>query len=413
MTVADLRIDAHHRGERGKYDAVEVVAGDLESLRAVRVVPGVRARRVTVCTESGVVLAEHSSETRVAVHDVVAELGRGSVWPATLPPAGLGTEGIDVRVHNPMGLVLDDSPVPAVDDLDAGQVARLALQGAPLSAETVPPDLAAELGDAVTAALLAPLPADDARAREEHSIVLRRAAFDRFADTGDPPSVSVLLATRRPDMVEHALSQVARQRGVRELELVLATHGFGIDPTRLPESVGPASVRVLPQDEGVVFGDVLNAAAAASSGELVLKLDDDDWYSPDFVADLLRARAYSGADLVGVPDDLYYLEDRDLTLSLGHPGEVFRGFVAGGSMLLHRTTLEQAGGFRPVPRHVDKALTEDVRAAGGTVYRTHAFGYVMRRATTGHTWDADLDEMVARAVQTWPGFRPGRLMELP
>jgi hypothetical protein len=367
---------------------------------------------VQVRTEDGTVLATHTSETRVAVHDVVAELGRQVVWPAVVPPAGLGTEGIDVRVHNPVGLVLDDSPAPALEHLDAGQVARLALQGAPLTAATVPPDLAAELSDAVTAAILAPLVPDDPRAREEHSVVLRRAAFDRFVAPPDQPSVSILLATRRPDMVDHALGQVARQRGVRHLELVLALHGFDIDPTRVHEAVGDASLRVVPQGSDTVFGDVLNAAAAAAGGDLVLKMDDDDWYSPDFVADLLRASTYSGADLVGVPDDLYYLEDRDLTLSLGHRGEVFRGFVAGGSMLLRRETLQAAGGFRPVPRHVDAALIEDVRAAGGTVYRTHGLGYVMRRTASGHTWDADLDDLAARAVQTWPGFRPGRLMEL-
>jgi hypothetical protein len=410
--VPDLRIDALHRGERGKYDGVEVVVADLESLRALTVVPGVRARSVQVRTEDGTVLASHSSETRVAVHDVVADLGRQVVWPAAVPPAGLGTEGIDVRVHNPVGLVLDDSPVPALDDLDAGQVARLALQGAPLTAAAVPAGLAAELGDAVTAAIAAPLAPADPRAREEHSIVLRRAAFDRFVAPPGQPSVSILLATRRPDMVDHALSQVARQRGVQRLELVLALHGFDIDPTRVQEAVGDASLRVVPHFPDAVFGDVLNAAAAAADGDLVLKMDDDDWYSPDFVADLLRASAYSGADLVGVPDDLYYLEDRDLTLSLGHRGEVFRGFVAGGSMLLDRATLQRAGGFRPVPRHVDAALIEDVRAAGGTVYRTHGFGYVMRRATSGHTWDADLDGLVTRAVRTWQGFRPGRLMEL-
>lgn len=411
--VPDLRIDAAHRGDRGKYDTVEVVVADLESLRALTVVPGVRARTVRVRAEDGTVLATRASETRVAVHEVVADLGRQVVWPAAVPPAGLGTAGIDVRVHNPVGLVVDDSPVPALDDLDAGQVARLALQGVPLTAASVPQDLAAELGEAVTATILAPVTAADPRGRAEHSIVLRRAAFDRFvAPADEQPSVSILLATRRPDMVDHALSQVARQRGVRRLELVLALHGFDIDPIRLHETVGDASIRVVPQGSDVLFGDVLNAAAAAAGGDVVLKMDDDDWYSPDFVADLLRARTYSGADLVGVPDDLYYLEDRDLTLSLGHRGEVFRGFVAGGSMLLDRATLEGAGGFRSVRRHVDAALIEDVRATGGTVYRTHGFGYVMRRTASGHTWDADLDDLVGRAVRTWEGFRPGRLMEL-
>ena len=74
----------------------------------------------------------------------------------------------------------------------------------------------------------------------------------------------------------------------------------------------------------------------AAGGDVVLKMDDDDWYAPDFVADLLLARAYSGAELVGMPDDYYYVEPRDLTVRLGQPSEVYRQFVAGGTMLLDR-----------------------------------------------------------------------------
>jgi len=375
--VPDLRIDADHPGVRGKYDTVEVVAADAAGLRALTVAPGIRAFTVDVRTDEGT--ETHTFESRVAVHDVVVDLGRRAVWPARLPEPGLGTDGIDVRVHNPVGLVLDESPVPPVEDLDAGQVARLEMQGVPLSHDPA-----------------------SGLSIEEHSIMLRRAALDAYGGISRP-SVSVVMATRRPEMLDHALAQFARQRGVAELELVLATHGFDADP---------AGVTVVPMPADAVFGDVLNAAVAASSGELLLKMDDDDWYSPDFVADLLRARSYSGADLVGAPDDLYYLEDRDLTLRLGHVGEVYKGFVAGGTMLVGRSTLEDVGGFAPVPRHVDKALTSAVREAGGTVYRTHGLGYVLRRTTTGHTWDADLDDLVDRAVQTWDGFRPGRLMEL-
>jgi hypothetical protein len=374
--VADLRVDARHRGVPGKYDVVQVVAPDVESLRALTVAPGVRASAVEVTTDAGT--ERHEADGRVAVHDLVADLGRAAVWPARLPERGLGADGIDVRVHNPVGLVLDDAPVPDVADLDEGQAARLRMQGVPLSYD-------AASGLSV----------------EEHSIVVRRAALDAFGAIARP-SVSVVMATRRPDMLEHALAQVGRQRGV-DVELVLAPHGFDADPP---------GVTVVPVPGDAVFGDVLNAAVAAAEGDLVLKMDDDDWYAPDFVADLLRARAYSGADLVGMPDDLYFLEDRDLTLRLGHQAEVYKGFVAGGTMLIARDHLRELGGFASVPRHVDKALTATVRAAGGTVYRTHGLGYVLRRTASGHTWDADLDDLVSRAVQTWPGFRPGRLMEL-
>ena len=65
-----------------------------------------------------------------------------------------------------------------------------------------------------------------------------------------------------------------------------------------------------------------------------------------------------------------------------------------------------------VRRHVDAELIAAVRAAGGATYRTHGLGYVLRRTDAGHTWQADLDDLRARAAQVTPGFWPGRLMEV-
>jgi hypothetical protein len=220
------------------------------------------------------------------------------------------------------------------------------------------------------------------------------------------------MATRRADLLEHALGQVARQRGVERLELVLAPHGFAADPAQVQELAGGSvATQVVPQPEDVRFGDVLQAAAERAGGDVVLKMDDDDWYSPDFVGDLLLARAYSGAELVGMPDDWYYLEDRDLTVRLGQPSEVYRQFVAGGTMLVDAQVLHEVGGFRSVTRHVDAQLLYAVRRAGGATYRTHGLGYCLRRTATGHTWAADLDDLESRAVESWPGFRPSRLVE--
>ncbi len=167
------------------------------------------------------------------------------------------------------------------------------------------------------------------------------------------------------------------------------------------------SISSCPPD--TLFGDVLDAAAQAAGGDVVMKMDDDDWYAPDVVADLLLARGFSGAELVGMPDDLYYLEPSDETVRLGQPSEVYRQFVAGGTLMLDRGLLHEVGGFRSVRRHVDAELIAAVRAAGGATYRTHGLGYVLRRTDGGHTWQADLDDLRARAAQVTPGFWPGRL----
>ena len=338
------------------------------------------------------------------------------------------TEELVTSLRGAAGVRVDGwGPGPGVEPV-AGVVAGLAMAGVPVVAAEVPEDVAALLGQAVPAALAAPVDLADPLAREEHSIELRRAALTAYSSfgwraevgrrSGIPvavqPAVSVVLATRRPSQLDFALRQVARQRDVDRLELVLAPHGFAVDEGVVREAL-PASVasQVVPRPAETLFGEVLADAARASRGDVVLKMDDDDWYAPDFVADLLLARAYSGAGLVGMPAELHYLAPRDLTVKRGHSVERYARFVAGGTMMVDRDLLREAGGFRPVRRYVDAQLLAAVAAAGGTVYRSHGLGYVLRRGETGHTWQASVEELLdpARVAAQWPGFRPSRLLE--
>lgn len=434
----------------GEYDAVAAVVRDRLELRALSVAPGVTATAVAVWVghapvtvvpprhwppltrlrvrpAAGGWLTVLRFASPVDVASVVTEVGRQSVrrWAAVLSPMGFDPRA-DGEVVDAATLDLRDGAteplvaslraaagvrVMAWDDATERAVRGLALAGVPVTAASEPPAPLAP----VAAALTAPVDLTDELAREEHSIVLRRAALDAWADLPQPP-VSIVLATRRPDMLEHALGQVARQRGVGSLELVLAPHGFTPDQGRVRELLGESGValQVVPQPESTIFGDVLQAAATAADGAVILKMDDDDWYSPDAVADLLRARGYSGAELVGMPAEFHYIEERDLTVRRGHTTEHHATFVAGGTMLVDRAVLREVGGFRPVRKFVDAQLLAAVLAAGGAIYRTHGLGYLLRRTPSGHTWQVDLDYLLdpERVSATYEGFRPSRLMEL-
>ena len=254
---------------------------------------------------------------------------------------------------------------------------------------------------------------DDALAREERSVAQRRTALVAHAhDSGwRAPTVSVLLATRRPAMLGHALAQVARQRLAlpgAAIEVVVAPHGWDADETEITAALPRTPYVVRPVAADAPLGAVLQEATDAASGDVLLKLDDDDWYGPDVVTDLLLARRYSGATLVGMPAELVRVVPADATVRRKGPSENFGPLVAGGTMLIGAADLRALGGWRPVPRHVDARLLDDLLAAGGTVYRTHGLGYLLRREADGHTWDPGTDYFLRpdSLLDRWAGFRP-------
>ena len=289
------------------------------------------------------------------------------------------------------------------------------------------PYVLAGLAPALVAALTAEVDLDDALRREEHSLAVRRAAFDHhstlawrasLADRAGVrhvalPPVSALLATKRPEMLDFALRQVAKQRGA-DVELVLAAHGFEPDRDAVRRALGDRPHQVLTFDADAFFGDVLTAASRAASCEVLLKIDDDDWYAPDAVHDLLMARRFSGADVTGMPSEFVHLEQVDVTVRRNHPSELFARFVAGGTLLLDRGLLRSLGDFRRVRKFVDAQLLAGVEAAGGRIYRTHGLGYVLRRTGGGHTWVRDAEEFRRPDIvdTEWPGFAPSRAMEV-
>ncbi|MFC5832370.1 glycosyltransferase [Nonomuraea insulae] len=302
-------------------------------------------------------------------------------------------------------------------------LAGLAAAGVPLVAPRAP-RWAGALGKDLIGLLMARPELSDELRREEHSIRLRRSALRthgvaaRWEQLGAPapapPLTSVVLATRRTDMVSFALDQIARQRDAR-LEVVLALHGVpqGHPDVAAAIAAFEGPLTVYEADRRAVFGQVLNDAAARASGSFLLKMDDDDWYGPGFLADLLLAHAYSGAQVVGTVPEFVYLSSIDVTVHRRQVTEQITSFVAGGTILVERSAFQAVGGFRPLRRSVDTQFQEALQAAGGQIYRTHGLGYILRRGPAAdHTWQEPIGTFLRRNRRQWRGFHPSALMDL-
>ena len=302
----------------------------------------------------------------------------------------------------------------------AATLVRLAALGTPVCLADGGPGLKGLLGRELHDLMAsASVRGANAFERERLSVRMRRIALRDFARRGAGgrpgtgpagradglPTVSILLATRRPAFLERALANVARQDYPR-LELVLALHGDGFDAPSLKEF--PLPVRIVLGGADTVLGALLDQAAAVAEGTLVTKMDDDDLYGAAHVWDLVLAREYSGAELIAKGVETAYLAGRDVTVryGLGNSETFASRHLSGAAMLISRQDLRDLGGWPAVRGGEDMALVHRVIRAGGRTYRTHGAGIVVVRHGQRHAWHSRDEDFLAQAQAVHRGFRP-------
>ncbi|MBV1856663.1 glycosyltransferase [Catellatospora tritici] len=316
--------------------------------------------------------------------------------------------------------LVDGAQVPA--SAQAAALAQLAMTGLVLSAPRLPADAASLLSGDLVKILSGELPDADAdgldwetrgvaqrrEAMRSHAtgFALPAATVGSYPSLSRPPSVTALLVTRRPDYLKQALAMMAAQT-YPELDVIVGLHNCELPAAQREELESlPLPVRVVALPRELTFGEAIGATTALATGSLVTKVDDDDRYGPEHIWDLVLARHYSGAHVVGKGAEFVYLAPYDTTVrrTMGH--EMYDEVVAGGTMLMSRGDLEAVGGWRPVARSIDRALLDRVLRDGGLVYRTHAMGFLYTRHNDGHTWDPGLDYFLQGEGRTWPGIPP-------
>ncbi|MEV4757257.1 glycosyltransferase [Micromonospora sp. NPDC049559] len=371
----------------------------------------------TTATAPGAALLLDADSTRAGWRLV----GAGDRVLARGPLADVPLRADQLRAVAKIGKLRCAGLAGRAPDAEAALLAQLAATGVVLEVPELPPAVAGRLAAPLREVLAEPLPGVGAdpldweiRAARQLRAALRghggafalgEVVAGTFTGLAAPPSVSAILVTRRPEYVPDAVRYIAGQT-YPELEIVLCLHGIEADDelrAKLADCGRPLEIFTAPPT--LSFGEVMGAATARARGSLVTKFDDDDVYGPEHVWDLVLAREFSGATLVGKAAEFVYLQTLGVTVRRrAVPPETYGPPVAGGTMLMSRGDLEDVGGWRPVPRSVDRGLMDRVLRAGGLIYRTHPLGYIYERRAGGHTWDAGLDYFLRRSGQQWHGM---------
>jgi glycosyltransferase involved in cell wall biosynthesis len=199
--------------------------------------------------------------------------------------------------------------------------------------------------------------------------------------------------SERASLLRQAVKYFLRQTQ-SDTELIIVGEGAGSFDALFPAG---APIRHLPTSSNTNLGEKLNLGIEAARGSIIQKLDDDDYYHPEFLATMVSAvegrspnQVLAGIDCCPV----LITQTGDLKWT-GH------GRFAGGTLCFPKQLWRQCP-FRDVARNVDKWFLEDHDFERVRVCRPGLYIYVRHRGT--HLWTHRGDQDVVEYYLQQPDF---------
>ena len=190
------------------------------------------------------------------------------------------------------------------------------------------------------------------------------------------PLVSCILATRdRQLFLRQAVRYFLRQTYANK-ELIIVDDGAESAAALVPAD---AHIRYCRIGAQTPLGSKLNLGIARASGHIIQKLDDDDYYHPDFLATTVHALLGRPPDraVVGLDCFLVLIAATGELKSSGH------GWCAGGTLCFFRQLWELRP-FRNVASAVDWGFLQDHAPERVTLCNPEL--YMLVRHQWGHLW---------------------------
>ncbi|MGE0133812.1 MAG: glycosyltransferase family 2 protein [Dehalococcoidia bacterium] len=234
---------------------------------------------------------------------------------------------------------------------------------------------------------------------------IQRPEEAAWASRASGPAVSVVLTTRdRPHLLPIALRCFAHQTYPHR-ELVVVDDG--VDHPADVSSLPAESVRIVRVPAGTPLGVKLNYGVDAARGRLCMKMDDDDWYAPEYLATSVDALLESERRVCR-PTVVFHMGFLFFELGTWQLHES-TPYNAPGATLLFAKDDWRRRPFRPVPTDEDAWFYRDQIRAGATALTIDsretfiAIRHRGHRGTFGHTWTYQLD---GRTLEQYLTSRP-------
>jgi glycosyltransferase involved in cell wall biosynthesis len=215
--------------------------------------------------------------------------------------------------------------------------------------------------------------------------------------------VTIVTSTQRDEYMLN-LYQIIKGQTYENFEVVIVLNKNTMDKKRWEKQFEDLKqdVKILQIEESVSLGHCLNHAIESSSGEIIAKFDDDDYYAPNYLQDMILSMDYSNADIVGKSAHYVYLEEKQLLIvkTNGSGVESYSDFLSGATLVFTRHLYNSLGGFADRSRGEDSDLLRRAKEGGFKIYSNDLYNFCLfrRKNKDGHTWQVDANEFLRNST---------------
>lgn len=221
------------------------------------------------------------------------------------------------------------------------------------------------------------------------------------------PLASIVMATKRPQFIDRIVENICKQT-YKNIEYIAVLQDYTDEQVqeleqRIKNSGKKlANIIFIRNNSDDTLGARLNQGIVASKGEYIAKFDDDDFYLPNYLQDMLIPFKFSNNKygVVGKKEIFVYLENQDQTfLRYKNHRHSETDFVAGPTLVFPRKIFDDIK-FGDLNRGEDSNILEKIKKKGMKVYATDSFNFIQFRSknSQNHTWQVEDKFFTEKAV---------------
>ncbi|WP_026038997.1 glycosyltransferase [Sporolactobacillus vineae] len=211
--------------------------------------------------------------------------------------------------------------------------------------------------------------------------------------------VTVVTCTNRQNMENAVLNNFLRQNfRPKELIILLNNKNMNVELWR-KKTAHYGEIRIYQLDNTKTLGECLNFASERSYYNVIARFDDDDYYSPDYLTNMVGQLEIKKTDVIGKSSIfIYFTDEKKLSLFRRRKKNTFlrkesdlKRPLAGGTLVFKKEVLKIVP-FSQLNLGEDLKFQKDCLRQGLSVFSTDPYDYVLIRYKSKqhqHTWNAD------------------------